>query len=486
MPTTALSPILGADGVPIRKVVSKQKPGDGYAPVRAKYDAAGQSNEFSLYWANADALDADSANSRTIRHRIMSRARYEVDNNGFVDGMALAHADYLVGLGPKLRMQTNNTSFNELVEAQWQSWAKAVQLRRKLWVMAHAKTQDGESFAVVRNNPAVGHPVQIDMVLFEAEQCQSPNIPFGMTGYVDGIRFDAFGNPVYYDVLPYHPGGQWSAVTSTPEQIPAKYVMHWFQMRRPGQHRGISELKSTLNCGASSRRWREAILAAAESAAEINLVLKTQLNPSIDLDYEGFAAFSTQPINRRMMTALPEGYDFGQVDSKHPNAQYAEFHRAQIMEQGRSLGMPVNVATGDSSKHNFASGKLDHLPWHQRMTVERSDGDDTVLSPLFNLFFQELALVYGFANRITPAHVWDWPVLPIADEKARANANATKLANGETTPSKVWSENGDDFSEGIVQMADDYGVPVEEMKAILRDKIFNRQQQQPEAPPDDE
>ena len=36
-------------------------------PVHATYDAARTSDEFKNYWANADALDADSANSSPQR-----------------------------------------------------------------------------------------------------------------------------------------------------------------------------------------------------------------------------------------------------------------------------------------------------------------------------------------------------------------------------------------------------------------------------------
>jgi len=71
--------------------------------VQATYDAARDSDEFRNYWANADGLDADSANSRVVRSKLVQRSRYEVANNGYVDGLVQTHANYLVGTGPALR-----------------------------------------------------------------------------------------------------------------------------------------------------------------------------------------------------------------------------------------------------------------------------------------------------------------------------------------------------------------------------------------------
>ena len=115
--------------------------------IRGSYDAARNSEDFEKYWANADAFDADSANSREVRLSLMRRSRYEVANNGYADGIAQTTATDLVGIGPTLRMQTGSKPFNQLVELAWFNWTKAIQFRRKLWTMAHAKHVDGETFA---------------------------------------------------------------------------------------------------------------------------------------------------------------------------------------------------------------------------------------------------------------------------------------------------------------------------------------------------
>jgi capsid protein len=445
--------------------------------VRARYDAAQNTDEFRNYWANTDALSSDSANSKGVRGTLVRRSRYEVDNNGYVDGMVQTHANYVVGVGPKLRMQTGSRPFNQMVERAWSRWAKAIKLRRKLWCMAHAKMQDGESFGVIRTNFKVKDPVKMDLVLVETEQVTSPYLPWMVEGYIDGIKFDAWGNPEFYEILPYHPGGPWRAVAYEAELVPADFVVHWFAMRRPAQHRGVPELKSTLNVGASSRRWREATVAAAESAADFSVLLKTQMSPDDGPDLT--SPFSSIELQKRMMTALPMGWDAGQMKAEHPNATYEAFHRAQVSEQSRPKNMPHNLAAGDSSAHNFASGKLDFTPYYMQVDAEREDGNDLVLDHLFSMWFEEASLRYGWMliEGQVPEHTWDWPSHPVADEVSKATANEKKLRTGQVTLSKIFSEDGADFEDDISLMAADYGVDEATMRQTLFHTIFNDRNQ---------
>ncbi len=443
----------------------------------ATYDAARTSDDFKNYWANADSFDADSANSKVVRHTLISRARYENANNGYADGISQTYATDLVGLGPALRMQTGSEGFNRLVEITWYNWCKAVHFRRKLWCMAHAKHTDGEGIGVIRRNPRVRHEVKLDVVLYEADQCQTPYLPWNERGYIDGIKFDEFGNPLWYDILVEHPGSVNSyQINLTPERVPADYVLHWFRMRRPGQHRGVSEIASTLNTGAAARRWREATLAAAETAADFTLFIKTQ-NTADELD--PVDSMSTLDIQKRMMTALPMGYDPFQLAAEHPNATYESFHKQLVNEQARPKNMPYNKAACDSSDYNYASGRLDHQTYYASLDVEREDCNDLVLEPLFDQWFSLAVERYGWlggnADSIgsaARAHLWDWPKHRVADVEAEANANQTRLTSGQIGLHRLYSEFGWDLEDEVESMARAYGVTVEQVRERLFDLVL--------------
>jgi capsid protein len=441
--------------------------------IHARYDAAQTSDEYKNYWANSDALDADSANSRGVRLTLMKRSRYERGSNGYFDGMLKVHANYLVGKGPSLRMQSGSDVFNRIVETAWFNWTKAIKLRRKLHTMALAKVSDGEAFAIIKTNPRLRDLVKLDLQLVEAEQVSTPLLPFAEPGYIDGVRFDEFGNPLWYDVLKYHPGSTFVTMLNVTDRVPAQYMLHWFASDRPGQHRGVAEMKATLNTGAASRRWREATLSSAEIAAMLSVLLKTQMSPDQGPDLA--SPFSSIEMQRGMMTALPMGWDASQMRAEHPNATYDSFHRAQVSEMGRPKCMPHNLAGGDSSQHNFASGKLDFSPYFKQLDTERGDADDLVVEPLFEQWFNEAALVYGWTQipGRFPPHIWDWPEHPVADEQARASSNETKLRTGQVTRTKLYAESGQDFEDELVVMAQENGVSVDEMRQILRNSTFN-------------
>ena len=389
--TPRVSSILDSTGRPLQKVNGKPRPELGAAlerlnrgrKINATYDAAQQSDETKNYWAAADDHDADSANSRDVRQTLVKRSRYEIANNGFADGIAATWATDLIGRGPSLRMQTASEGFNSLVESAWSYWCKAIQFRRKLWCMAHALHVDGEGLGVIRLAKTVNDPVKLDLRLYETEHCQTPLLGYNEPGHIDGVWFDEHGTQTHYDILREHPGASaYTRMTLVPEKIPAKFVLHWFKLRRPGQHRGVPQSTSTLNTGAAARRWREATLAAAETAADFTLFLKTQFQPD-ELDQA--EPFSTLEIQKRMMTALPNAYEPFQMRAEHPNATFESFHRSLINEQARPKSMPFNKAACDSSDYNYASGRLDHSTYYGALDVDRGECDDLVLDPLFDV-----------------------------------------------------------------------------------------------------
>jgi len=452
-----------------------------YAALQGSYDAARTSDEYKNIWANADRFDADSAHSPQVRHTLIARSRYEINNNGYSDGIAQTYATDVVGLGPALRMQTGSEPFNRMIENEWYRWTQAVKFRSKLWCMAHAKHSDGEGFGVLRRNPRVNHGVKLDLVLHESEQFSSPNAVFE-PGHIDGLVLDEFGNPLYYEMLREHPGAvNRQSFDLVPEKIPAEFVLHWFKMRRPGQHRAVPECASTLNAGAAARRWRESTLAAAETAADFTMFIKTTMTPE---DAASVAPMSTLDINKRMMTALPEGYDPFQMSAEHPTASYESFHKSLVNEQARPKSMPYNKAACDSSSYNYASGRLDHQTYYAALDVDREDCNDSVLNPAFNVWFDYAITRFGWLGGVPEsigagarAHVWDWPKHRVADVESEANASQTKLKSGQAFHPQLFAEAGLDFEDELSKAAEAYGVEPNELRRRLLDTVLPIPQQ---------
>lgn len=445
-------------------------------PIRASYDAAQDSNEVINIWASSDALDADAANSLWVRTKLRQRARYERANNGHVSGILQTQANYVIGTGPKLRLQTNSPGFNSMVETAWKRWALSVNLAKKLRTMCRAKTGDGEAFALIADNPNCPDVVKLDIRLIECDQVSAPLTKADDENYIDGIAFDTFGNPISYDVLTRHPGSSWYApvIRNEFKTFDARFVCHWFGGdERPGQHRGVPELTPTLNLFGTGRRYREAVVAAAETAADFAVMVEMGI-PDDGADLAD--PFVALPIQKRMMTTLPAGAKSAQMKAEQPTTTYESFTRNMICEEARPLNMPYNIAACDSSGYSYSGGQLDHQTYFVSLDVERQDCESAVLDKIFSVWFSLAQDAYQWTVNPSPspAHAWDWQGKPHSDPTKIADSRKTRLSCGDASPSEFAAEDGVDYEDRLAALANDYGVTVEEIKAKLFDSNFQK------------
>ncbi len=221
----------------------------------------------------------------------------------------------------------------------------------------------------------------------------------------------------------------------------------------------------------------------AENIANNSMFLKTQADPNLDSDI--VTPLSTLPIEKGMMTALPRGYDVHQPKPEQPSATYSEFTREQSGEQARPLNMPNNIARADSSGYSFSGGKLDHLTYFVSVDVEQQDIEEDVLDPLFEVWFAEAVLRFGWTVPADPPpnHAWDWPEKPVIDEVKHANANKTNLSTGVAVLRRVFAGAGLDYEDELPNMAEDYGITVDEMRAALFRAHFDDPPAPAEPPP---
>jgi lambda family phage portal protein len=421
--------------------------------VRGRYDAAVTTDDNRRHWANADGLSANAANSAEVRRILRNRARYEVANNSYAKGIVLTLANDVIGTGPRLQLLTEDSEANTRIEREFMAWAKAVGLAEKLRTMRMARAQDGEAFAMLTSNPRLPTPVQLDLRLVEADQVTTPDALLDMS--VDGIVFDEAGNPVEYHVLKEHPGEGYRA-TRDYDRIPASAMLHWFRADRPGQARGIPDITPALPLFAQLRRFTLAVIAAAETAADFAGILYTDAPAGGEAD----AAEPFEPIEleKRALVTMPGGWKMSQLQAEQPATTYAEFKREILNEIARCLNMPFNVAAGNSSGYNYASGRLDHQTYFKAIRVEQAHLECAVLDRILAAWLDEAALIPGFLPAgLGPIadwpHQWFWDGQEHVDPAKEASAQATRLANHTTTLAYEYARQGRDWEEALRQRA---------------------------------
>ena len=424
--------------------------------VRTRYDAAVTTDDNRRHWANADGLSPNASNSVEVRRILRNRARYETANNSYARGIVLTLAHDVVGTGPRLQMLTGDSEANRRIEQAFMLWARSVQLAEKLRTMRMARATDGESFAILTNNPRLNTEVQLDLRLVEADQVTTPDLDQLSTIAVDGIVFDSAGNPVEYHVLRTHPGDGFYSARSDYDRIPADAVLHWFRADRPGQTRGIPDIMPALPLFAQLRRFTLAVLAAAETAADFAGILYTDAPANGEAD----AAEPFEPIEleKRALVTMPGGWKMAQMQAEQPSTTYGEFKHELLNEIARCLNMPFNVAAGNSSGYNYASGRLDHQTYYKAIRVEQSHLERTVLDRILAAWLDEAALLPGLLpNGLGPfaqwPHQWFWDGHEHVDPAKEANAQATRLASHTTTLADEYAKRGQDWETQLRQRA---------------------------------
>jgi len=423
----------------------------GVRRVSARYDAAASGDENRRHWANADALSPASANTLAVRKVLRERSRYEIANNSYAKGIVLTLANDCIGTGPRLQMLTDDAEANKAIESAFESWTASIFLAEKLRTVRMSKAQDGESFGILTTNPILPTPVKLDLRLVECDQVTDPTNTKG----ADGIVFDAYGNPDTYTVRREHPGT--SGASMDADKIPAASVLHYFRADRPGQARGIPEITAALGLFAQLRRYTLAVIGAAEVAADMAMVI--QSDASAETGADEVEALSTIDLEKRMATVLPEGWKLNQTKAEQPTTGHDEFVKGKLNEVARCLNVPFNVAYGNSSGYNYASGRLDHQVYFKSIRVEQSVIEGVILDRLFAAWLAEAILVPNLipdsmkAEGVVAVHQWFWDGNEHVDPSKEADAQGTRLGNNTTNLAIEFAKVGRDWEAEIRQRA---------------------------------
>lgn len=434
--------------------------------LESRYETARHLPSQRGLWANADGMSANALNDFGTRYRLRNRSRYEDQNNGYYSGLIGDRANETIGTGPRLQMGLEQDEAARLIEQRWKAHCESIGLLDKLLVLDETETRDGETFGLLFNNPVLPEESpQTDLRLYEADQCHTPDLAFNETQAVDGIRFDAAGNPVEYHFLRQHPGDIGLASLSPLEydRYPAGRVIHFFKPKRPGQARGVPGAQSSLSLYGMTRAYTAATLATAQRQATLGGTVESQEQLAYGDDEEGDGAVEIKPgemvpIGGTEFWSLPAGVTAKPFDPTQPTTRYGEFKNEVVTEAGRPINAPRSVSTGSAAEYNYSSGRLDQQQWQRAIRIRRHRLVTLVLNRLFRAWLREALLIPGFLPAGLPpvaewSWTWRWPGFVSIDPVKDATANQIALESGQTTLDRVCGEQGEDWAEVLEQRA---------------------------------
>jgi capsid protein len=186
-------------------------------------------------------------------------------------------------------------------------------------------------------------------------------------------------------------------------------------------------------------------------------VLYTDGSPNGDESVEG-EAFEAVEFERNMFTTLPRNYRLEQLKAEQPTTTYAEFKAELIDEAARCENVPSNIARGNSSSYNYASGRLDNQMFGRSQKVDHSEVEEEVIDRIWGAWIDEAArepgvIPDGFPPLSACSHEWFWDGREHVDPNKEANAQATRIANLTTSLAEEWANRGRDWEKGMRQIA---------------------------------
>lgn len=437
-------------------VSKKIKPG---RKIAARMDAAATSFDNAKHWAAADSWSADAAFDAETRRIIRERTRYEYLNNTYLGGMVTTLVNDVIGTGPRLQLtgeESNRLNDKRLREAEraFTSWSNEINLPEKLRILKSDKMVSGEGLAILVNNERLEGPVKLDLSVYECDRLHD-SIETQDKDNVDGVILDSFGDPAFYRILDEHPGSMYGAIARY-HLYPAENVIHWFRKFRSEQHRGIPEVTAAVPLFAYLRRYNMAVVANAETVASLTAVLTTNIQ-----SYGGNGedhSFEEADITRDSFVTLPDGYDMKQLKAEQPGSTYEMFKREILGEIARVVAMPVNIMTGDSSRHNYASARLDHQSYQRNVKIEQSRIEREILEKIFRSWWEEYSLGQHGVNRVIKTVRWFWDGFPHVDPLKGAKATAINLESGMTNYAIECAALGLDYEDMIRQRVYEYSL----------------------------
>jgi lambda family phage portal protein len=330
--------------------------------VNNKYDAAGNGRRMKGWMPPSTGPNKAVTGIQQIRNR----ARDVVRNDWSGESASQKWVTNLIGTGitPRLKRLASGTRKQELVDL-WERWTHLADADGVLTFYAmqslvvRAWLDSGEVFVrkrVRRLDSGMEVPVQVQLIEAEYVPLMDadvwPGMPMGHK-IRQGIELDRRGQRVAYWMHREHPGEGTINVTSL-LRIPASEVKHVYEVKRPGQLRGVSALASVLARLRSLNDYDDAVLERQKLANLFTAFITRGLGSDIDVDPMtnlpmefGSDGTPLAGLAPGLIQELDYGQDIKFANPPEAGTTYSDYMRTQHLGTSAAAGIPYEIYSGD-------------------------------------------------------------------------------------------------------------------------------------------
>lgn len=325
----------------------RQWKGAGHSRLRTWAD--GLLSPDAELWHDLPTLRGRSRNLTRDNPHAAAAARVWVDN--VIGPPGLTYHPLVMRGDESLDTETNGE-----LRRWWRRWgARSVCTmdRRHSWhdverLAARSEFVDGEFLAIERTGRGVnefGYALQL-IDPDQLDETYTQPATKSRNAIRMGVEVSEYGEPLVYHFWQDHPH---DLIYGRRERIavPAAMVLHYFDVLRPGQTRGVPKLAPVMSRLKLLDGYSEAELAAAVVGACNGIVYEQTEEADLDEEDGDPAGEIPEELEPAMSRLLPKGVRPHAVKVEHPTAAYGEFVGTELRATGAGTGIAYSTLTGD-------------------------------------------------------------------------------------------------------------------------------------------
>jgi lambda family phage portal protein len=455
--------------------------------LKAFYEGASTGPRMGNKGLRSSGPNSDAESSLT---KLRSRSRHAVTNHPLGVTANNAYVDNLVGNGIVANWE------NKELQRLWNIWQTECDADGNLnfpgmeALVARAEFSDGEVLIRRRwRRPSDGLSVPLQIEIIESD-----HLPTSLNDIAKGIRLgiqkNFIGQRTHYHLYKYHPSDlpNGSGLNDI-HPVPASDIIHYFQVLRPKQDRGIPHLSTILLRLYEIDEMQDATLVKQKTAQLFAWIIKKRQQEwseegsgdgetvgdgnDSNVDYDeivnGEAIKKIKPASINYLDD-DEDIEFSSPDGIGPN--YVEWIKTELRTVAKAIGLTYEMLTGDLTGVNYSSIRAGLVEFRRRM--ERLQYHLMIFKfchPVAKWFLEAVWMnrLVDLPEYSTNPHQylpkwqtprWDW-VDPLKDVMAdilevragfdsRANKNAERGHNSEDITAQLIIEQGVKSAEELV------------------------------------
>lgn len=361
----------------------------------------------------------------------------------------------------------------EEIEKFFREWAESEEAdserRQNFYQLQYlcelSQLMSGDVFVIMYREPRQNSLYKLRLKIIEADRVRNPNSIPGITSVsfaelflqqqkrlFDGIQFDENGQPKIYHVE----SGGFSKFIEIPafgELSGRQNIIHYYEMERPGQSRGIPFLTPIISIEKNRNRLTEAELAAAVVQSLLTVFIKSKNPDSLDDPLANDYAFNqtSKDVNRdeldfklapAAILQLSKDEEIDLVNPMRPNSSYTAFSTSLLKESAMALDIPAEIILKEFNA-SFTASRAALLIFNRSTKIKKELFNRKINRPVYEEIIIDGVedkhldlpgfLINPIIRRAWLGQTWTSDSLGSIQEMVEVNAAKARIAEGFST-----------------------------------------------------